>query len=168
MCPMFDVASSILRAWSQDRRRSRGNSKYNPKHRECLAVNQYCEQAVKSKEVNMDKGKVAPYVDGAYQSLLECKSPSGVKVWHKGQRRKLSDQKQSGRKEYKSWVKGIKDNKVKQVSEKIQVPLMLKLMKQAGMKPVTIEFIRKVFSEGAEYIDNVDISGVYPELPVQK
>ena len=57
---------------------------------------------------------------------------------------------------------------MKQVSGKIQVPLMLKLMKQAGMKQVTIEFIRKVFSEGAEYIDEVDISGLYPELPVEK
>ena len=127
MCPLFDVASSILRAWSQDRERSRGNTRYNPKHRECLAVNQYCDRAVKSKEVNMDKGKVVPYVEGAYQSLLECKSPSGVKAWHKGQRSKLSEQKESGRKEYKSWVKGIKDNKVQQVSEKIQAPLMLKL-----------------------------------------
>ena len=49
----------------------------------------------------MDKGKVAPYVEGAYQSLLACKSPSGVKVWHQGQRRKLSGQKESGKKEYK-------------------------------------------------------------------
>ena len=57
---------------------------------------------------------------------------------------------------------------MKQVSEKIQVPLVLKLMKQAGMKQVTIEFIRKVFSEGAEYIEDVDISGLYSELPVEK
>ena len=35
------------------------------------------------------------------------------------------------------------------------------------MKQVTIEFIRKVFTEGAEYIDDVDISGLYPELPVE-
>ena len=73
MCPLFDVASSILRAWSQDRRRSRGDPKFKPKHRECLAVNQYCEQAVKSKEVNMGKGKVVPYVEGAYQALLGCR-----------------------------------------------------------------------------------------------
>ena len=38
---------------------------------------------------------------------------------------------------------------------------MLQLMKQAGMKQVTIEFIRKVFSEGAEYIEDVDLSGLY-------
>ena len=96
MCPLFDVASNILRAWSKDRRRSRGDPKYNPKHRECLAVNQYCEQAVKSKEVNMDKGKVVPYVEGAYHALLGCKTPGGVKEWHKGQRRKLGEQKESG------------------------------------------------------------------------
>ena len=116
----------------------------------------------------MDKGKVVPYVECAYQALLGCKSPQGVKEWHKSQRRKLGEQKELGNKDYKSWVKGIKDKKVKQVSENIQVPLMLKLMKQAGMKQVTIEFIRKVFTEGAEYIDDVDISGLYPELPVEK
>ena len=49
---------------------------------------------------------------------------------------------------------------MKQVSEKIQVPLVLKLMKQAGMKQVTIEFIRNAFSKGAEYVDDVDISGL--------
>ena len=54
------------------------------------------------------------------------------------------------------------------MSKKVQVPLMLQLMKQAGMKKVTVEFIRTVFSKGAEYIDDVDISGLYPELPVDK
>ena len=77
MCPLFEVASSILRAWSQDRRRSRGDSKLNHKRMECLAVEQYCEQAVKSKEVNMDKGKVVPYVEVAYQALLLGKTPDG-------------------------------------------------------------------------------------------
>ena len=41
----------------------------------------------------MDKGKVVPYVEGAYQALLGCKSPQGVKEWHKSQRRKLGVQK---------------------------------------------------------------------------
>ena len=113
MCRLFDVASTILRAWSQDRRRSRGDSRFDPKHRECLAVNQYCEQAVKSKEVNMDKGKVVPYVEGACQSFLRCKTPGGVKEWHKGERQKLTEQKVSGQREYKSWVQSVKDKKVR-------------------------------------------------------
>ena len=72
----------------------------------------------------------------------------------------LPQQKSDGEKEYQAWVASVKDKKVKQVLEKIQVPLMLQLMKQAGMKKMTIEFIRKVFTEGAEYIDDVDISGL--------
>ena len=45
---------------------------------------------------------------------------------------------------------------------------MLQLMKQAGIKKVTIEFIHKGFTKRAEYIDDVDISGVYQEVPVEK
>ena len=36
-----------------------------------------------------------------------------------------------------------------------------------GMKKVTIDFIRKVSSEGAEYIADVDISGLYKELALE-
>ena len=93
MYPLFEVASKILRAWSQDRRRSRGDPKFDPKGRECIAVNQYCEQAVKSKEVHVDKGRVLEYVEGAYQSLLSCKNPGGVQKWHQRQRKRLREQK---------------------------------------------------------------------------
>ena len=41
----------------------------------------------------MDKGKVVPYVEGAYRSLLSWKTSAGVKEWHKGQRRELTEQK---------------------------------------------------------------------------
>ena len=107
----------------------------------------------------MGKGKVVPYVEVASQSLLLGKTPEGVQRWHRRQRRKLTTHKVEGQREYNSWVQSVKDKRVRQVSEKIQVPLMLQLMKQAGMEKMTIEFIRKVFTEGAEYIDDVDISG---------
>ena len=44
---------------------------------------------------------------------------------------------------------------------------MSQSVRKAGMKEGALEFIRKVFTKGAEYIDDVDISGLYPELLVE-
>ena len=65
MCPLYDHASRILRAWSEDRRRSKRDISFDPQLRECRAIEQYCDVAVKSTEVNVDKGQVYPYVEQA-------------------------------------------------------------------------------------------------------
>ena len=65
MCPLYDQASRILRAWSEDRRRSKHDVSFDLQLRECRAIEQYCDVAVKSKEVNVDKGQVYPYVEKA-------------------------------------------------------------------------------------------------------
>ena len=116
----------------------------------------------------MEKGKVLDYVEGAYQSLLTCKNPGGVKKWHQRQRKKFGEQNCNGKKECKDWVNTVKDKKVRQVSEKIQVPLMSQLMRKAGMKGVAFELICKVLTKGAEYIDDVDMFGLYQKLPLEK
>lgn len=59
------------------------------------------------------------------------------------------------------WLGEVKDPKVKQASVGIQLPLMLKLMQEAGMEQVTIDFVKKVLTEGGEYIDDVDSIGLY-------
>ena len=86
MCPLFEQASRILRAWSEDRRRSKHDVSFDPQLRECRAIEQYCDVAVKSTEVNMDKGQVYPYVDRAYKLLRSKESPEAVKEWHKSRR----------------------------------------------------------------------------------
>ena len=95
----------------------------------------------------MDKGKVLEYVEGAYQSLLSPKSPKGVQEWHGRERAVLFEQRRVGKEEYRDRVKSVKGKKVKQVFENTQAPLMLQLMRQAGMKKVITQFIRKVFSK---------------------
>ena len=62
-----------------------------------MAVDQYCQQAVKSKEVQMDKGKVLEYVEGADQSLPSSRNPGSMKKWQQSQRESLSQQKSDGK-----------------------------------------------------------------------
>ena len=45
---------------------------------------------------------------------------------------------------------------------------MVKLMRDAGMKETTIQCMQKVFAEGAEYITDVDITGLYERVPKEK
>ena len=40
----------------------------------------------------------------------------------------------------------------------LQLPLVLKLMEQAGMKPMTITSEKNGLTAGAEYIDDVDVT----------
>ena len=60
---------------------------FDPQLRECRAIVQYCDVAVKSTEVNMDKGHVYPYVEQAYKLLQSKGSPLAVQEWHKTRRK---------------------------------------------------------------------------------
>ena len=62
----------------------------------------------------------------------------------------------------------MKDLQVKQVSGGLQVPLMLTLMRQAGMSDTTVEFVRCVFTEGADYVGEVPLTGLYDQVPPDK
>lgn len=152
MCPLFDQASRILRAWSEDRRRAKGVGSFDAVHRECKAVDQYCQEAVKSTEVKLDKGKVLQYVEQAYQKIAATGPPEEFKEWQHSQQQKLSKQKLNEKESTRKWLGTVRDSKVKGVVQGLQIPLMLKLMKQAVMKDVTVKFIDKMFTSGAEYI----------------
>ena len=60
------------------------------------------------------------------------------------------------------------DLQVKQVSGGLQVPLMLTLMRQAGMSDTTVEFVRTVFTDGADYVGDVSLTGLYDQVPPDK
>ena len=78
MCPLHVQAARTLRHWSEDRRRSKGSSGFDPVRRERQAVEQYCEEAAKSTSSQEQKGSVQQYVEQAFQKLHGGKSPDGV------------------------------------------------------------------------------------------
>lgn len=156
MCPLFGQASRILRAWSEGRRRAKGGGSSDPVHRECKAVDQYCREAVKSTEV------------AAYQKVAATGSPEKLKAWQQSQQEKLPKQKLQEKESTRKWLWSVKDSKVKGVVQGLQIPLMLKLMKQAGMKDVTVKFMDKVLTSGAEYNEDVDLTGLFPPVVKEK
>ena len=113
----------------------------------------------------MDKGQVYPYVEQAYKLLQSKGSFLAVKEWHRSRRKELMESKDQFKSDRKQWLKKIKDEKVLGVVRQLNVPFIIKLMRDAGMKEATIHFLQKVFTEGAEYITEVDITGLYERVP---
>ena len=168
MCPLHVQATRILRHWSEDRRRARGSLGFDPVKRERQAVQQYCTEAVNSVSSQEQKGSVIQYVERAFQKLHSCKSPAGVEKWVDSQKRTLLQEKLKHRVQTERWKRSMTDLQVKQVSGGLQVPLMLTLMRQAGMSASTVEFVRTIFTEGADYGGQVSLTGLYDQVPPDK
>ena len=109
-----------------------------------------------------------PYVEKALQKLKSKGSPNAVKQWHRDMQKSLQVQKFKFKGARQKWLASVTDPKVKSVVQGIQLPLMVDLMRQAGMKPQTIQFVRKAFTHGAEYIDEVDLTGLYSSVAKEK
>ena len=123
---------------------------------------------MKSTSSQEQKGSVQQYVEQVFQKLHGCKSPDGVHKWVHSQQRKLLQEKLKHRVATERWKRSMKDLQVKQVSGGLQVPLMLTLMRQAGMSDTTVEFVRCVFTEGADYVGEVPLTGLYDLVPPDK
>ena len=93
MCPLLDKAKLILRHMSEDRRRSSDKSAESVQTRENKGMEQYFTEAVRSPEVQAQKGQVYPYVEQAFQRLAKQGSPENVKAWVSSQKSKLMCQK---------------------------------------------------------------------------
>ena len=113
----------------------------------------------------MDKGQVYPYVEKAYKLLQSKGSSPAVKEWQDNRRKELTESQSQFRRARTRWLKEVKDEKVLGVVQQLNVPFMIKLMREAGMKEVTIQFMQKVFTEGAEYITEVDVTGLCERVP---
>ena len=167
MCPLREHASAILRAWSEDVRRGRRSGRpVDPEARETKAVIDYVKIAVDSKEKHLDKGRVPNHVETVYQEWVKRGSPEAVMAWGTDKKSKLQSLKDSPemRASQERHVQSLEQG-VKQVAQGIQLPLMVKMMRQAGMSMETCHFIRTVFSKGADYVGpNVPLTGLYDKV----
>ncbi len=95
----------------------------------------------------------------------ELGSPQAVLPFQEQQKVKLEGLKQRHHAEQARDRASLEEG-VASVAPKIQVKLMVTLMRQAGLPMETINFFRTAFTHGVMYVGDVPFTGLYPRVPL--
>jgi len=149
---------------SEDLRRDPGLDKSS---REIRAVEDYVDQALRSSEVHVRPGEVPPYIERVYKHWSQLGSPAAVLAWQESEVASLSSLKEKNKSAQARHVASFwrYDSGVARVSQGVQLPLLVTLMRQAGMPMQTVHFIREVFEHGAQYAPGpIPLTGLYKRV----
>jgi len=133
---------------SEDLRRDPGMDRSS---REIRAVEDYADRAIRSSEVHVRPVEVPPYIERVYQHWSQLGSPAAVLAWQESKVASLSALREKNKSAQVRHVTSLwnYDSGVARVSQGVQLPLLITLMRQAGMSMQTVHFIREVFEHGA-------------------
>lgn len=136
----------------------------SPEKVDLALIEDYFHNAVKFDAPDPSRITLPDYMHTSYGRMTDFDTLAGFQSWQRSHGESISQFRERLKPDQQAWVAPL-DSEIANTSARVQLPLMLRLMKQAGMPFQTCHFIREGFTKGFKYVGQIPLTGSYFRVP---